>query len=693
MGSTAAGLLPRQIWVDPSPTSNSLPHTCTPFRLYSGGQINVGHGNIVTLTQDAAFQPKCAETPVPSPIDLLQPGADLSGYGTREPWYASTIPQIYAISAVTIVSYMLVIILFITPRTFFVGGAGGGGGFLGQSGVNSGAYGNNLVIGIGSRPWLQKLAALTVAISMTIVTADTFTWAQRQYDASYQNANELTSKVIGGLEIRIVRVISETFLWLAQAQTLIRLFPRHKEKLLIKWLAFALIVLELIFSCLNHFLVNASHSKKLVSAIPAMNYLFALTLNLCYGGFIIYYALQKRRFAFYHPHMQNMPLVALLSLTAILIPVVFFVIDLSSPNISGWGSYVRWVGSAAASVVVWEWVERIEALERDEKKGGILGREIFDGDEMLDVTAGSDANWPSSQTLNTKGSRRNSGSGFGLSTGWSTMAAKARKMGHLGHLQGASSKNQSEPSSSLQRKSGESRTGEQDYLSSQILHPALAPAVVASSSRADTSSPASTSYVVRRHTMDGTTPPIPDEMSTKTRPPLRIDQRMRTWVQESQELEASEAAGPSSRRRALMEGLQRVPNPFRRQRETPPPEVARALAERSQDLGEGQTRDKERSGMLERLHMKKISKASVPSRPVIVVQPPSRRRKAWSQELDEDEDEDSGDDSQNPIRLDQPMSAVGVGVTDKAADMPPDAVINAMSTSNSVSPLPDHPEQ
>jgi len=64
---------------------------------------------------------------------------------------------------------------------------------------------------------------------------------------------------------------------------------------------------------------------------------------------------------------------------------VFFVLDISKPDVAGWGDYVRWVGAAAASVVVWEWVERIEALERNDKKDGVLGREIFDGDEMLEV--------------------------------------------------------------------------------------------------------------------------------------------------------------------------------------------------------------------------------------------------------------------------------------------------------------------
>lgn len=91
--------------------------------------------------------------------------------------------------------------------------------------------------------------------------------------------------------------------------------------------------------------------------------------------------------------MRNVCLVALVSYVSILIPVVFFVLDISLPRLAGWGEYIRWVGAAAASVVVWEWVERIEALERDERKDGILGREIFDGDEMLDVTPSENADW------------------------------------------------------------------------------------------------------------------------------------------------------------------------------------------------------------------------------------------------------------------------------------------------------------
>lgn len=669
---TPTTLLIRQIWADPTSTSGDLPHTCTPFRLSSGGEINIGRGTIITLTQDAGFQPLCGSTPVPLPVDPLQPGADLSVLDHQDPFYSSTSPQLYAISAVTVVSYMLVIILFITPRTFFLGGARGGGGFLGQRGMISGAYGSNSVIGIGSRPWLQKLAAITVAISMTIVTADTFRWAELQYDAGYQDATELTEKVISSLEVRVVRTLSETCLWLAQAQTLIRLFPRHKEKLMIKWIAFALIILELIFSALNHFFVEDSthRPKRFVDAIPAMNYLFALTLNLCYGGFIIFYALQKRRFAFYHSHMRNMPLVALLSLTAVLIPVVFFVLDLSKPNVAGWGSYVRWVGAAAASVVVWEWVERIEALERDEKKDGILGREIFDGDEMLNATPSSDASWPSSRRKARAG-KRSSSYGVGLSTGWSRVAARARRLGRsrLPLLQ----RKHSEPEAAI-HSTGKPAGSTQ---SRQINEPADIPSpplpVASPVSRADTTSAGSTVYVVRYHPTNDPTPPITEDVDVAS----ESDGKRQPRTQQPTD-QLVESTGIVARWKNLMEGVQMIPNPFRRQRDTPPPEVVRALAARGQEPSS--LPQHYPTTFLARWR-KKPPEPTEAERPVIVV-PAQPCRRRFSDEGDYDES--SEDESGRFTERSQSPSSGDTATID--ADRPPEAVLNAIRNSRLMTP-------
>lgn len=524
----------------------------------------------LTLTQNAVFEPVCTgqATQVSHPSAILD---------TRDPFYSSVTPQLYAIGCATVVSYLLVVILLITPRTYYAGAPSGGANIMRRHGIIGGSYsGGSSGVGVGGRPWLQKVAAILVAISLTIASADSFKVAERQYIYGFSDAEALTAEVIDGLEIRIVRVISSTFLWLAQVQTLIRLFPRHKEKIIIKWAGFALIVLDTTFSILDNFLArsNATRPRSYDDAIPALSYLFELSLNLLYAAWVIFYSLSKHRFAFFHPKMKNICLVALLSLCAVLIPVVFFVLDISKPNVAGWGSYIRWVGSAAASVVVWEWVERIEALERDERKDGILGREIFDGDEMIEVTPSEEVDWPR-QTYN--GNDR--GGGTGASSGWGGMMGLAHRP--------------------LRTRNNENRqTGSQNRTYAifnesrrrRAARPTPPPVVVTPVSRADTTSAASTVYNVRYHPVSSPTPPVampymeeeeetdgPKEMSEDTlrQQPNANDEFMAQYSREN----LAPVVHTDTRWRSLF-------NHFKRRRASPPREVASAQAE-EQSCGEG----------------------------------------------------------------------------------------------------------
>lgn len=539
--------------------------------------MSLGNDTAITLSQDAVFQPACSGQPLPQPVSADQLASDTAVVDAQDPFYASTSPQIYAIAAATIVSYMLVIILFITPRTFIVGGASGAGGLLGQRNMISRGSGSSPVIGIGSRPWLQKVAALTVAISLTIATADTFNVAQKQYDAGYQDATALTEKVGEGLEIRITRVISDTCLWLAQVQTLIRLFTRHKEKVIIKWIGFALIIFDTTFSILNYFVVGhgRTRGRRFVDAIPALNYLFALSLSLLYAAWVIYYSLSKHRYAFFHPKMRNIILVAILALAAVLIPVVFFVLDISQPNVSGWGDYVRWVGAAAASVVVWEWVERIEALERDEKKDGILGREIFAGDEMLEVTPSTEINGSGPRRDYRKsGAHGGQGGGAGTRTGWTGMISIANRLAGsrvpLGkrHKRGQKTRNGSNQGHK-QSRSGAAKSYSANGASA-------APAPVASPiNREDTTSAASTVYVIHYHQNEDPTPtPLPpskvavgDDFTDQANVEPRLSSQVVNDVKHS------------FRQNAFSAGWQRITNPFKHGRSSPPPEVVQARAD------------------------------------------------------------------------------------------------------------------
>ncbi|KAH7001968.1 PalH/RIM21-domain-containing protein [Ilyonectria destructans] len=495
----------------------ALPALCTTTIWPGAGVMTWGpDGAQVPVVDPIIYQAPCATGLIPRADSSLTVASDssLTQHDSsdssvkfsdfRDPFYASTFPICYALAATTVTAYMLVIMLFVTPRSFLDGGIvylGRRGGFTHSSGTG---------ISIGGRPWLQKVAALTVAMSLTVASVDTFNVAQNQYTWGIQNAKELQDEIMGSTELKVIRLVSDTFLWLAQAQTLIRLFPRQREKIIIKWVAFALIILDLIFSALNSFKysengINSTvRPKNFVHPVPALSYLFQLALGVLYAAWVLYYAIMKKRYAFYHPFMKNIFLVSIISIMSIVIPIVFFILDISKPDFTGWGDYVRWVGAAAASVVVWEWVERIEALEREEKKDGILGREVFDGDDMLEVDA-SEFPW-----LRNRKNRKGGGSGGGgtgerqqastsMANGWVNMSAitnRYRGMSNDAH--------ETTAAVSTQRSMG------------TILRPPIWPArpapAVTPVSRTDTASAASTVYAVRYQP--------PSEATTRTPDPL-----------------------------------------------------------------------------------------------------------------------------------------------------------------------------
>ncbi|KAF5681050.1 hypothetical protein FHETE_81 [Fusarium heterosporum] len=502
-------------------TITALPTLCTTTLLPDNGVMTLGLDGVPTiLTEPAIYQVPCP-TPALFPRDDFHVTVAASGDESsltqhdasdsspklsdfRDPFYASTFPICYALAATTVTAYMLVIMLFVTPRSFLDGGIV----YLGRRSAFT--HSSSSSVTIGGRPWLQKVAALTVAISLTIASADTFRVAKSQYTWGIQNANQLQDEVMNSVELKVIRLVSDTFLWLAQAQTLIRLFPRHREKIIIKWVAFALITLDVVFSAITSFkysengINTTARPKNFVHPVPALSYLFQLSLGLLYAAWVVYFALMKKRYSFYHPFMKNISFVAIISLISILIPVVFFILDISQPDFTGWGDYVRWVGAAAASVVVWEWVERIEALEREEKKDGILGREVFDGDDTLEINA-SEFPW-----LRNRKNRKGGGSGGGgdgerpqmsssAANNWPTVTSITNR--YRGQGNSALPETTEEPT---QRGVGRS------------LRPTIWPArpapAVTPISRTDTASAASTVYAVRYQAPSETTSRTPDPL-------------------------------------------------------------------------------------------------------------------------------------------------------------------------------------
>ncbi|KAI1393884.1 pH-response regulator protein palH/rim-21 [Hypoxylon trugodes] len=631
---------------------------CTPYALPSNGVLELPGADPTTLTAEAVYMPLCTATAVVQPAIIANGAFDVDDTSSasnpqfsdfRDPFYASIFPQCYVLAATTVLAYLLLIMLVIAPRSFLDGGVV----VLGRRGFTNGPSNG---ISIGGRPWLQKVAALTVAISLSIATADTFRVAEEQYAFGIQNGPQLQDEVLGGTQLKVIQLISDTFLWLAQAQTLIRLFPRQREKVIIKWTAFSLITLDVIFGALNSFRYTKqgnTRPRSFTDAVPALSYLFQLSLGLLYAAWVLYYSLMKKRYAFYHPLMKNICLMATLSIISILVPVIFFVLDIAKPELTGWGDYVRWVGAAAASVVVWEWVERIEALEREEKKDGVLGREVFDGDEMMEIFP-TDLSWGSRRRKNKRkseeedddeGESGNSSSFGGRSNMWPAMSSIATRC-------------RSKPESSPDRRQQPPLTSRPTGILLQPpLWPSRPPPAVTPVSRTDTASADSTLYAVRYQPLTETTTRTTDDRNGR---PLSRSNSATSSASSPTSESNGQAGSPTTSRHPSSAPLPEKKvyeegnsnrwhylNPFHRTAREPPAEV---LPHTVQKLPK-QRRDYENVGrwdvrgrieifaaaQAERVLERIRPTPDTDSLPVTVIPAPPRRGAALAQLLEEEE--------------------------------------------------------
>jgi hypothetical protein len=287
--------------------------------------------------------------------------------------------------------------------------------------------------------------------------------------------------------------------------------------------------------------------------------------------------------------MWNMSVISLLSIIAILTPVVFFITDIANYTIAGWGDYFRWVGAAAASVIVWEWVERIEALEREERKDGILGREIYDGDDMLDNSP-SDSKWPSKRKgqPSEKDEKKSGGGQGGFSVFASAHAGRFNEFAQkLGRNMTQTPRTEARkkrtihipaPPPVMRRSPSTTRGDRNSRAYVRVQTPPPVPVIASPVSRTDTTSADSTVYTVRYHPISDT-PVNPRPAPADGRPGNHEAQPQAQAS--SQEPQAADPEDPekggelepvTSRSKFQWQALG---NPFRRKGRTPPKELQR----------------------------------------------------------------------------------------------------------------------
>jgi hypothetical protein len=118
----------------------------------------------------------------------------------HDPFYASVTPQTFALAGATIASAILLILLFLS-RT--------------------------------RKPWTQKLAAFSMAVSLVTYMVVSVNMLEQQYIEGRYDADALRG-VNQETVCKIFAFIAAFVIYLAQMQTLMRIFPRKRDKVIIK---------------------------------------------------------------------------------------------------------------------------------------------------------------------------------------------------------------------------------------------------------------------------------------------------------------------------------------------------------------------------------------------------------------------------------------------------------------------------
>lgn len=287
----------------------------------------------------------------------------------------SVIPMAYTISVTTVVAWLLLVLLFIAQKP---------------------------------RPWLQKLAMLFVSTSLTVFLALTTHELKGQYDQGYLDAGELRAAVFGSLAFRVLEVCATALVWAAHVQVLARMWgekPNQKTAITVVGVSMAILdtvmwalVLFLVFP--GHFdhaaylngtytQISQAHEKsRLEKVLPPFAYTIQILMQVIYAALVLFYSFQVRWFAYHRRAL----FIAGLSILCIGMPIAFFIVDIaSSPDpvstaaagIATWSEFVRLLSEAAASVVVWEWMDVVDRLQREQQRNGFLGKQIYTRDQGI----------------------------------------------------------------------------------------------------------------------------------------------------------------------------------------------------------------------------------------------------------------------------------------------------------------------
>jgi hypothetical protein len=230
-----------------------------------------------------------------------------------------------------------------------------------------------VIVGWSRRPWLQRLTLFASAVYLTVLFGLATNNLRVQYNTNSEMGIEGMRESISSRATRILSLFLNTLLLLALVQTAIPLFDRQREKRMVLWIGVALTAATQVVWGLSVF--DDGNSVGL-SIMPALFYLFQIMLSVMFAACVTYFIMTKWAFT----SQRSLLPFSILAFICASLNIVFFIIDVAGWWRANWLDSISWGSTIIAIIVVWEWMWRVDHLQRRMEHQKVLGRRVFDDD-------------------------------------------------------------------------------------------------------------------------------------------------------------------------------------------------------------------------------------------------------------------------------------------------------------------------
>lgn len=228
--------------------------------------------------------------------------------------------------------------------------------------------------------WLLRVGSFLASVNLIVLFARAIMEFSRQHSLGFASGEELldslqSDSVFSGIDFVFVLIAQ-----FSQVQVIMRLFSRVKEKRVGFILGGTLSVCAQVIWGVSTFSTFDEFSESDITILPAFTYLLRIALSMMYCGLVIIYGIGKRRYIFH----RDIILLTILTFITVNFQFAFFVADIADVWVSELSEIFNTTIYVSVTVIPWEWINRVHALERHQQTEGILGRPVYE-DEYKEI--------------------------------------------------------------------------------------------------------------------------------------------------------------------------------------------------------------------------------------------------------------------------------------------------------------------